>query len=294
MADAIIPLDLRNPGQVFACLGFLEAADWLCDGAEGGFRWTHPSDADAAFLLHTAGEENPVAVVLEYLAAAEVAPVAPEGWEPKKPPAGLLTRPGATTADPSETALPVQLGGGNLRPVVLGHWADGSGRESFKLYSGNRSAADIMTHMLHGKVTGKRGAIEQRGLRQMWDDDRDTLLADPLGLTVPLGGSFNFDARRASSSLDIGYSPDAQDQKVHGSPVVEVLAAWGLEAARPAATEDRNIYRYFVWEPALPPLIARAALSAPLPGIRCQSFRVALGAAGKNKIVTFAHEETTR
>lgn len=33
MGQAIIPVDLRNPGQVFACLGFLEAADVLCGPA---------------------------------------------------------------------------------------------------------------------------------------------------------------------------------------------------------------------------------------------------------------------
>ena len=29
MAEASIPTDLFNPGQVFACMGFLEAADVL-------------------------------------------------------------------------------------------------------------------------------------------------------------------------------------------------------------------------------------------------------------------------
>ena len=38
MAESSIPVDLFNPGQVFACLGFLEAADVLCGHAEGRFR----------------------------------------------------------------------------------------------------------------------------------------------------------------------------------------------------------------------------------------------------------------
>ena len=34
MADASIPVDLFNPGQVFACLGFMEAAELLLEGAK--------------------------------------------------------------------------------------------------------------------------------------------------------------------------------------------------------------------------------------------------------------------
>src|SRR6266568_4243039 len=44
MAEARIPIDLFNPGQVFACLGFLEAADTLLGDARGGFDWSNESD----------------------------------------------------------------------------------------------------------------------------------------------------------------------------------------------------------------------------------------------------------
>ena len=45
MGAASIPVDLFNPGQVFACLGFLEAADVLLGDAEGGFDWTDDGNA---------------------------------------------------------------------------------------------------------------------------------------------------------------------------------------------------------------------------------------------------------
>jgi CRISPR-associated protein Csb3 len=62
MAEASIPVDLFNPGQVFACLGFLEGAQLLLGDAEGGFDW---SDSEQVrFRLNTAGAENPFAVVL--------------------------------------------------------------------------------------------------------------------------------------------------------------------------------------------------------------------------------------
>ncbi len=67
---ASIPVDLFNPGQVFACLGFLEAAEILLGDAEGGFDWS--DEANVRFRLRAAGEEDPVSAVLEFLAAAEV------------------------------------------------------------------------------------------------------------------------------------------------------------------------------------------------------------------------------
>ena len=41
MATSTIPVDLRNPGQVFACLGLMETAEALGLGeVEGGFDYT--------------------------------------------------------------------------------------------------------------------------------------------------------------------------------------------------------------------------------------------------------------
>ena len=37
MGVSVVLADLTNPGQVFACLGFAEAADVLLGQAEGGF-----------------------------------------------------------------------------------------------------------------------------------------------------------------------------------------------------------------------------------------------------------------
>src|SRR5438105_5489060 len=76
MAQARIPIDLLNPGQVFACLGFLEAADVLLGDAEGGFDWTDA--AKPQFLVRAAGAVNPVEEVLAFLADARL-----ELWTPK-------------------------------------------------------------------------------------------------------------------------------------------------------------------------------------------------------------------
>ena len=78
MTEASIPVDLFNPGQVFACLGFLEAAELLLGDAEGGFEWSDP--ANVRYFLRAAGEENSFAAVLEFLATAEITDVEPNIW----------------------------------------------------------------------------------------------------------------------------------------------------------------------------------------------------------------------
>ena len=83
MAEHAIPVNLYNPGQVFACLGFLEAADVLLGDAEGGFDWSDA--ANVVFRLGAAGDENPVAAVLEFLAAATPRRWAPVGYADPPP-----------------------------------------------------------------------------------------------------------------------------------------------------------------------------------------------------------------
>src|SRR5947209_13027230 len=70
-----IRVDLWNPGQVFACLGLLEAADALLGEAEGAFDWS--DEAAISFILRADGNRNPIQVVLEFLAEAKVSSVAP-------------------------------------------------------------------------------------------------------------------------------------------------------------------------------------------------------------------------
>src|SRR6266404_628894 len=83
MAEASIPADLFNPGQVFACVGFLEAAELLLGDAKGGFDWS--DEAQVRFRLNAKGVENPFAVVLKFLAEAKVRRCAPIGYTDPPP-----------------------------------------------------------------------------------------------------------------------------------------------------------------------------------------------------------------
>ena len=308
MTKASIPVDLFNPGQVFACLGFLEAADLVCGDAEGGFDWR--DEAEVRFRLRAAGDDNPFEAVLEFLATAEVRAVVPEGWRPKKEPEtpkekgeleGELRRQKRSEVFPAvapetSSAMPIQIANSKKR-IVLGHWADGSSRNEFKLYAGNRSALDIATAMLSGTSAKPKkgqnvGALKTRGIAQLWGERKDDLIERPFEVTTSMSGSFNFDPRGAWTAIDAGYSPNTQKHQVEASPVVELLAAWGLEDARPDEFDIRKV-RYAAWGVALPPVLARVALVGSIAVVPIKRFRFELRLAGRNKVITFAEQETT-
>lgn len=301
MAQTSIPVDLFNPGQVFACMGFLEAAEVLLGRSEGGFDWDGGSDA--RFELHADGPRNPVEAVLEFLSEAEMQRLAPKGYEDPQPASKSKNKeqkkqkagsqkPNAPPEDgrlvhvetfpavkADRLALPLRLSKDG-HDLYMGHWCDASSRNSFKLFAGQQRSAVIARQMLDE-------------MKRLWRKRKEQLLTDPLGLTAPLGGSsFKFDARKAWTAIDAGYSPDEQSHRVEASPVVELLAAIGLEHARPDEFDTREV-RYGVWRGLLPPVLARAALGGARVGVPLRIFRFTLELAGKNKNVTFAREEVT-
>ena len=212
MAEASVPVDLFNPGQVFACLGFLEASDVLLGGAEGGFDWG--DEANVRFCLRADGAENPFEVVLEFLTGAEAKAVAPEGWRPKDDPdkkeepkshegKKKLERKRAklerelseqkkskeefpSVSPDTSSAMPIQIVN-DAKQIVLGHWADGSGRNDFKLYSGNRPAYRIASAMLRGDSEKKT-----KGIVQLWAERRNDLIERPFDVTHAYGRQLQF------------------------------------------------------------------------------------------------------
>ena len=285
MVESSIPVDLFNPGQVFACLGFLEAADLLCGDATGGFDWS--TEEKVRFCLRADHDNNPFEIVLAFLAKTKLRRWGPVGY--LEPPSKAHKKGDREEEDEPELratfpaikatkmALPICLSGGNGSAIELGHWADGSSRNDFKLYAGNRSAYQIAGAMLQGIV-------------QLWTERRNDLIERPFDITAPMGGSFNFDPRGGWTAIDVGYSPNDQKHEIVASPVVELLAAWGLENARPDEYQTRKV-RYSVWGGSLPLMLARVALFGGVTAIPMRRFRFELHLSGKNKIVTFAEQE---
>ena len=326
-ATASIPVNLKNPGQVLACVGFLEAAEVLLGSVEAHFDW---SGTTVRFVLAADGERNPFEVVLDFLATAKVVELTPIGYveggaadgddeddddgvpvesrdedgeesdetqDNASDTTGRRTASAFPSGDGERNALPIQLVNG-ARTLAVSHWSDGSSRDDFKLYSGNRSANRIATQMLQGvrskpKKSQSIGDLKNRGVQQLWQEQRTDLLRAPFEVVTPMGGSFNFDPRGAWTAIDAGYSPNTQKDGIAASPVVELLAAVGLEHARPDEYETRRV-RYAVWGHPLPAMLARATLSGADLKVPTRRFAFELGKSGKNKVTTFAREENKR
>ncbi|MGZ8219389.1 type I-G CRISPR-associated protein Cas8g2 [Methylomagnum sp.] len=279
MGRAAIPVDVLNPGQVLACLGFLEAADQLAGSAEGGFEW----DAAPRFVLRADGAGNPFADVLAFLAGAEVHVVTPA-----PPDDSVFPSPDLGDAK----TFPVRLQGADGAALTLSHWGDGSGRDTFKLYAGPQVGSMIADRLLQGTRT-KRGEEETPGVAGLWRKAPEALTADPFGQLCSIAGRFYFDAGGAWNSLEAGYSVYEVGHQVQVSPVLELLAALGLEHARPAELDTR-LYRYAIWGGLLPPPLARAAVSGDFAPVQRRRFRFPLALSGKIKMVCYATEECNR
>jgi len=292
MATASIPVDLYNPGQVFACLGFVEAAARLKDDVQGGFDWS--DDGAARFHLHVEGAVDPVRAVLDFLAEAKVSSIAPLDSEQRtekwKLPTFVLPQDAAFPFPdpPSPATLPAVLKGKDGLMIQVDHWGEESPRtrrDAVKFWAGAAGypGAGLMADAL---------ALVRDRIRDAADD--------PFALSAPQSSSFRFDWRRDYIPMDVGFSPNEHGElTMVGFPLVEVLAAIGLADARPARI-TKLAYRYgVIGSPAgralFDPIFLRAALGgAPLPFPQ-RIFRMNLAWPGQEnqaRCITDVIEET--
>jgi CRISPR-associated protein Csb3 len=276
MATSSIPVDLRNPGQVFACLGLMEAAEILIGPATGGFVGQKP-ETQVRFTLTTPGADDPVLTVLRFLTQAEVVALAPAGSDLAAKEPGVGTQdavPSATYPCPlpeTPSALPaILVGPGGDFPISS--WADGAhiGRDNMKFWAG---------------AGGYSGAALTRDaldlVRPLAGDGLPAAAADPFAFARPQSSSFRFAWQRDYTALDVGFSPnDHPEIRMVGYPLVELLAAIGLQHARPLRL-NKLLYRYGVWGVELPTLFARAMLGLGNPGFPIRTFTMKLGWPGQ-------------
>lgn len=296
MAESSVPVDLLNPGQVFACIGLLEAAELLLGGAEGGFDWTNPRGV--RFFVRSQGSEPPVKTVLAFLDRAEVLTVAPVesacvgGWVGSWGPAPvqLERAQGYPFPDPESPAtLMCQLTDG-AAVIPIDHWGDATTRDNVKFWAGAGGYP--------GSALARDALLLVRGKAAQAVDE-------PFAFAASQSSSFRLDWRRDYIPLQAGFSLNAHTNvETIGFPLVELLAAIGLTHARPRRPERRNklAYEYAVMgrsEPEqqvwLPLTMLRAALGgAPLP-FPMRRFRMFLdwpGKEGQARSITTVTEET--
>lgn len=289
MAEVRIPVDLLNPGQVFACLGLMEAAAVLCGSAEsvapvgGGYVWEPGRGGRTLFTLGVPGDTDPVLATVHFLAQASVHSSAPKGQADLRT-EGWQVRTDAVASDHfpfeppnSPATLPAVLTGpcpnGRTAHLPIEYWGDaptGTGRDNVKFWAGAGGYPGVaLARDALALVAGATPAV------------RDVMANDPWAVEAPMSSSFRFDWRRDYVPLDAGYSPNKHGSDVMvGFPLVELLAAIGLQHARPLRI-DKLTYRYAVAAGALPLSLARAVLgTAPLP-FPSRTFCMRLGWPGK-------------
>lgn len=294
MTEASIPVDLFNPGQVFACLGFLEAVDVLLGDAEGGFDWR--DRGHVRFVLRAGGHENPFWVALNFMATARVSSQAPFGspntttqWDV---PTEVLPidAPFPFPDPPSPATLPAVFDGGEggKSRLVIDHWGDAtSRRDAVKFWGGGG---------------GYPGAALARDALSLVRDRCAEAASDPFGLSAPQSSSYRFDWRRDYIPIDLGFSLNSHSGKIAamGFPLVEVLAALGLTNARPLKSTILE-YRYGVigstGAASLFDLsFMRAALGCAALPFPQRRFRMQLGwpaKQGQARAITTVTEEMT-
>ncbi len=293
MAEASIPVDLHNPGQVFACIGFLEAAEKPLGNARGGFDWNN--EADIRFRLSADGEGDPAKKVLAFLAGSSVRSLAPDGSDLRTEKWNVPTLP-LTDDSPfpfpvpdSLATLPVELRCSEAS-VVVEHWGEDrktTGRDNVKFWAG-----------MQGKPGAKVALEALETVHNSWR----SAISDPFNLGLPQSSSFRFDWRRDYIPLDIGFSINNHKNRIEtiGYPLVEVLAAIGLTHARPEYISKLE-YRYGVLgvtadDELFDPLFLRASLGASELPFSQRIFRMQLGWPGKEgqaRCITTTYEENS-
>lgn len=277
MTQASIPVDLFNPGQVIACLGFAEAALQLTGYAAGNFDWTAPSPE---FCLTAEGDENPFRLVLDFLARAQVAALTPPGSNLSKGELVVPTKPSADggsfpVAPPGTPAtLPAILSDPQSgKTLLVTYWGDDrtqTGRDNAKFWAGLR---------------GLPGAALVRDALALIGPRAAQALGDPFSVAAPQSSSFRLDWRRDYVPLDAGFSPNEHRSSMVmlGFPVVELLGAIGLTHARPEM-KNKLSYRYSVPHSPAGPLhlmFLRAAIGAAQLPIPQRFFRMRLAWPGQ-------------
>lgn len=98
--------------------------------------------------------------------------------------------------------------------------------------------------------------------------------------------------------LNAGFSPNDQPSvRMVGFPIVELLAAVGLQFSRPEriSPRDKLAYRYHVSNVWLPVVLARALMGSAALGLPRRTFRMRLGWPGKKgqaRCIVNAEEES--
>ena len=254
-AEIVLDVDVRNPGQFFACCGVLEIASrlWADTDVEGWFDRTE-------FCVTVPGVVEPLqALVTKLVATTPLVRLCPD----------------ARRFEPN--VAPVWFEPIGLR---LDWWLAPSGAATFdqvlKLWAGNQGPAKTIFPAL------------EKALRRVSGSNGVPVVRNILRRRTPMSGRLGIDPGPAWEALDVGFSPNEQRIDVETAPFTEVLGAVGLQRFRPARrAPGGRLLEYAVWSEPLPLLAAHAAASGVLPARR---YRFTVNSRGNYKGFGYASE----
>lgn len=205
--DISINVDIRNPGQFFACCGLLEISSRIWPDSEG---WFEITGRRTTYCIATSSEhDDPLGEIVRRI---------------REPDTVILT-------DDADDYPP------GLRPLLLipfdlrlDWWIkDGSvnKKSPLKMWAGQQTPLRIMTDM-------------QTELRQI------TPGRSMFSQQRPMRGRWGIDAASSWTARGLGYSPDEQNMRWPTFPATELFAAIGLQRCRPLQMKQRW-FCYHIW-----------------------------------------------
>ncbi len=290
MSEHSIPVDLFNPGQVFACLGFLEAAEILLGDAEGRFDWSSPS-GETRFHITGPFEANPFQETIDFLIKADYTSISPFS--------SFLERDKGTTDIRPETfpcaffdakgkarnaLLPISARR-DQQELIFNAWCDlDSGRPCFQLWTAtNGNSAWIRFSKI---LNAAKEAVRNHQAYK-----------NPFNSPAEVAANFRLELRRNWTAIGLGFSPDRINKasgtvpvQVSTYPLVEMIAVYGLSHSRPSPTDDKARWTYACWNQWLSPVLARLALQGSSP-LSTRTFQLVLEAPNDGGDLSIAYAE---
>ncbi len=277
-ASFCMKVDLLNPGEFFACCGIFELADRLWPGAEAWFA----DEPDGFCVMLGPGQHlRPVEQLCDDLARCSLGVLMEEGERSEL--AALSGIPKKNRTQEQQDRLGQLQSRERVAPILLGDpfqlrldwWNDEEDAGALKTWAGQQSAFVIARSM-------------QDALR---DADRRGCRLLQYACTTS-NEPFYFDARRAWTALDAGFSADALDLSIETRPAVELLALVGLQRFRPV--REGSQFSYSTWGKPCPPSVARAAACGAISLGRRRTYQFSLynrDRRGRYKGFSYAQEK---
>jgi CRISPR-associated protein Csb3 len=233
-----IRVDVTNPGQFFACCGFLELVGRLSPGAEARF-------AIGKFEVRADIE---LKAAITKIVQAEMIPTEPE----------------------DATASPILIQGPfNLR---LDWWkTEDRNTLGLKVWAGRMETFRILRAMQHAMRAEEFLSEDLLNIGAVAYDPNDPLnKVEPFYYDARRGPN--------ADSRDVGFSVNDLGITTTASPAVEFLCLIGLQRCQPVPTDPTNrprIYDYHAWTVPAAPVLLPAAVSGRLdkgPGYQFESW----------------------